>query len=194
MPPASLVLPSRSRLPAAQVTRNLSINELESATVLVEEHGSHGHQRRRPPKLTLACGQQEAVPFGPTQALLGTLTRAGEGTPLHWTDPITENPTPGATEIWAIHNFTEDAHPIHIHVVQFEVVEREDASGATRGPEAWETGTKDTVVAFPGEITRVKATFDLAGQFVWHCHILEHEDNEMMRPYSVGPAQDPRAS
>jgi spore coat protein A, manganese oxidase len=192
-PPLSLVLPGRPRLPAAQVTRNLSINELESATVLVEEHGSHGHQRRRPPKLTLACGRQEAAPFGPTQALLGTLTGAGEGIPLHWTDPITENPTPGATEIWAIQNFTEDAHPIHIHLVQFEVVERQDASGATRGPESWETGTKDTVVAFPAEITRVKATFDRAGQFVWHCHILEHEDNEMMRPYSVGPAQDPQA-
>ena len=63
-------------------------------------------------------------------------------------------------------------------MVQFEVVERQDAAGNVRAPESWETGTKDTVVAYPDEITRVKATFDHAGQFVWHCHILEHEDNE----------------
>jgi len=44
---------------------------------------------------------------------------------------------------------------------------------------------KDTVIAYPGEITRVKATYDRAGRFVWHCHIVEHEDNEMMRPYLV---------
>ena len=104
---------------------------------------------------------------------------------------VTENPAPGATEMWEIHNFTEDAHPIHIHVVQFEIVERVDANGMARPPEAWETGTKDTVIAFPDEITRVKATYDLPGQFVWHCHILEHEDNEMMRPYSIGPVQTP---
>ena len=55
-------------------------------------------------------------------------------------------------------------------------------------PEAWETGAKDTVIAYPGEITRVKARFDLPGLYVWHCHIVEHEDNEMMRPYSVGTA------
>jgi len=53
-------------------------------------------------------------------------------------------------------------------------------------PEVWETGYKDTVIAYPGEVTRVKAIFPLEGLFVWHCHILEHEDNEMMRPYCVG--------
>jgi FtsP/CotA-like multicopper oxidase with cupredoxin domain len=67
----------------------------------------------------------------------------------------------------------------------------EDAAGVVRPPEAWETGPKDTVISYPGEITRVKMTFDRPGQFVWHCHILEHEDNEMMRPYSVGPIQNP---
>ena len=51
-------------------------------------------------------------------------------------------------------------------------------------PEPWETGFKDTVIAYPGQVTRIKATFDLPGQFVWHCHIVEHEDNEMMRPLS----------
>lgn len=50
------------------------------------------------------------------------------------------------------------------------------------GPEPGETGRKDTVIAYPGEITRLKAKFDLRGLYVWHCHILEHEDNEMTRP------------
>jgi len=55
-----------------------------------------------------------------------------------------------------------------------------------RGPEPGETGFKDTVVSLPGETTRIKAFYDIAGLFVWHCHILSHEDNEMMRPYCVG--------
>jgi FtsP/CotA-like multicopper oxidase with cupredoxin domain len=48
---------------------------------------------------------------------------------------------------------------------------------------------KDTVVAYPGQVTRVRAQFNTPGQFVWHCHIVEHEDNEMMRPYRIGPVQ-----
>jgi len=71
--------------------------------------------------------------------------------------------------------------------VAFEVVERETSDGAIRPPEEWERGFKDTVIAYPDEITRIKARFDLAGLYVWHCHIVEHEDQEMMRPYHVGP-------
>jgi bilirubin oxidase len=76
-------------------------------------------------------------------------------------------------------------------MVQFEIVGRQDADGNPRPPEAWETGTKDTVIAYPAEVTQVKATFDREGLFVWHCHIVEHEDNEMMRPLVVGPPPDP---
>jgi bilirubin oxidase len=90
--------------------------------------------------------------------------------------------------VWEIHNFTEDAHPIHVHLVMFQVLNRENEDGQVRPPEAWETGWKDTVIAYPDEITRIKAKFDLEGLYVWHCHIVEHEDNEMMRPYRVGPA------
>ena len=54
--------------------------------------------------------------------------------------------------------------------------------------EPWETGYKDTVIAYPGQITTVKAMFDIVGLYVWHCHIVEHEDNEMMRPYIVSRA------
>jgi FtsP/CotA-like multicopper oxidase with cupredoxin domain len=38
----------------------------------------------------------------------------------------------------------------------------------------------------PGQVTRIKSTFDKEGLFVWHCHLVDHEDNEMMRPYLVG--------
>jgi FtsP/CotA-like multicopper oxidase with cupredoxin domain len=121
--------------------------------------------------------------------------------PMMWNDPITENPGVGDTEIWEIYNFTADAHPIHLHQVQFQVVNRQplltDAEGMTLvparpaglavGPESWEMGYKDSVIAYPGQITRIKSKFDLPGQYVWHCHIVEHEDNEMMRPYRVGP-------
>ena len=99
---------------------------------------------------------------GPRAALLGTLDGRHARSRSTGTTPITENPALGATEVWEMHNFTEDAHPIHIHEVQFQVVDRQPFDGApSRPPERWETGFKDTVIAYPGEITRVKALFDL---------------------------------
>jgi spore coat protein A, manganese oxidase len=189
--PEALVLPSRRPLGPAQRVRQLSINEAESDAVMVDAHPGHGHKKHQPANLKMVCDSSTGVPFGPTHAALGTVTAAGEGNPLRWMQPVTENPVPGATEIWELHNFTEDAHPIHVHLVQFEIVERVDAQGVARRPEAWETGTKDTLIAYPGEITRFKATFDREGQYTYHCHILEHEDNEMMRPYCIGPLQSP---
>ena len=122
---------------------------------------------------------------GPTEAVLGTVDEEDHPIRLDWDEPITETPVLNAVELWELHNFTEDAHPIHIHEVQFQVVNREPFGEAARPPEPWETGDKDTVIAYPDEITRVKARFDHPGLFVWHCHILEHEDNEMMRPLRV---------
>jgi FtsP/CotA-like multicopper oxidase with cupredoxin domain len=118
-------------------------------------------------------------------------------------DQITENPNVGDTEIWEFYNTTGDAHPMHVHEVAFEVVNRQallldgagevqepiTTNGPTIPPEPWETGFKDTVIAYPGQVTRIKAQFNTAGQFVWHCHIVEHEDNEMMRPFRIGPVQ-----
>jgi FtsP/CotA-like multicopper oxidase with cupredoxin domain len=141
---------------------------------------------------------------GPAEALLGIVDATG--TPVHkmWMEPVTENPNVGDTEIWELYNTTGDAHPMHVHEVVFEVVNREalvldpasdepvlpfQLSGVTRPREAWETGFKDTVIAYPGEVTRIRAQFNIPGQFVWHCHIVEHEDNEMMRPFRVGPVQ-----
>jgi FtsP/CotA-like multicopper oxidase with cupredoxin domain len=91
---------------------------------------------------------------------------------------------------------------MHIHEIVFEVVNRQAifvnegtqeiqvVPGSMPTPrEPWETGFKDTVIAYPGQVTRVKGQFATPGQFVWHCHIVEHEDNEMMRPYRIGPVQ-----
>jgi bilirubin oxidase len=141
-----------------------------------------------PPTVTRQVSLNEEVSTvfdGPIAALLGTLDQSGAAIPLDWAAPITENPRFNAVEMWELHNFTEDAHPIHIHEIGFEVVNRQPFDGAPRPPEPWETGRKDTVVAFPEEITRVKARFNIAALSVWHCHILEHEDNQMMRPYRI---------
>ncbi|HWQ84639.1 MAG TPA: multicopper oxidase domain-containing protein [Anaerolineales bacterium] len=143
---------------------------------------------------------------GPAEAVLGTVDAEGFHHHSMWSEPITENPAVGDTEVWEFYNFTADAHPMHVHEVVFEVVNREmlvqnddgesvqpaQLTGIIRGPEPWEVGLKDTVIAYPGEVTRIKATFGTPGTFVWHCHIVEHEDNEMMRPYRIGPA-DPMA-
>jgi spore coat protein A len=126
-----------------------------------------------------------------------------------WDDPVVEDPKAGSTEIWRLINTTDDAHPIHVHLVRFQVLDRQRfdvdqfiASGqlVLTGPvmeppvnekPAW----KDSVRADPGVVTRIIARFDLPKtavvvpgkrfRYVFHCHILEHEENEMMRPYDV---------
>ena len=155
--------------------------------------------------LVLLERESETFPE-PAEALLGDVTLDGSGTGVwtvrEWKDDVTENPARGATEVWELYNATADAHPIHVHEVFFQVVNRQSivvdehnqrvqiADGSTpRDPEPWENGWKDTVTAYPGEVTRVRMRFDTEGQYVWHCHIVEHEDNEMMRPYRIGPVQ-----
>jgi FtsP/CotA-like multicopper oxidase with cupredoxin domain len=196
LPPALLPLPNLAKLGPATKVRTVSLNEAESATVFVvtDANGSIIFDPTNP----------DAVPHAPAEALLGTATVKNgviTPTPREWMDPITEKPALNSTEIWEIYDFTEDAHPIHIHQVQFEVINRQDIAidestgtatlvpGTITPPEAGETGTKDTVLVYPGRMTRVKAHFDIPGLYVWHCHIISHEDNEMMRPYCVG---DPR--
>jgi spore coat protein A, manganese oxidase len=117
----------------------------------------------------------------------------------HWNMPVTENPTLDSTEIWGLVNTTDDAHPIHLHLVRFQILDRRSfdvaaywATGQVKytgpviPPEPSEAGWKDTVRADPGMVTRIITRFEgFAGRYVWHCHILEHEDNEMMRPFDV---------
>jgi FtsP/CotA-like multicopper oxidase with cupredoxin domain len=140
---------------------------------------------------------------GPVEALLGFVDLAGNAVELKWEDDVNENPAVGDTEVWEFYNTTGDAHPMHVHEVAFEVINREglvlddegevvqpvQPDGVIMPPESWETGVKDTITALPGQVTRVKAQFNVPGQYVWHCHIVEHEDNEMMRPYRIGPEQ-----
>lgn len=116
-----------------------------------------------------------------------------------WHAPVTEKPVLGSTEIWELINLTEDTHPIHLHLVRFQLLDRrridsaaylDDRSLVYMGdavpPPAHEAGWKDTVQVPPGTMTRIIVPFHgYAGRYVWHCHVLEHEDNEMMRPYEV---------
>jgi spore coat protein A len=156
------------------------------------------------------------APLGRITELQGTL----DGGAFLYHEPLTETPALGSVEMWEIYNTTFPAHPIHIHLVNFEVVNRQKITstvtrtemhypdgdihhmhgdvmvlggkatvslvdGTTRGPEPQEQGRKDTVICYPGEVTRVRAHFDRPGGYVWHCHILHHEDHDMMRPFVV---------
>jgi FtsP/CotA-like multicopper oxidase with cupredoxin domain len=176
-PPQFLKLPKIKPLPAETATRSLALIEMMSAF----------HD-------------------GPAEAMLGHVGEDGFPVQQMWMEPVTENPNVGDTEVWEFYNFTADAHPMHVHEVTFEVVNRQalvaneegqteppvQFAGDPRPPEPWESGVKDTVIAYPGEVTRIRAKFENPGHFVWHCHIVEHEDNEMMRPYRIGP-EDPDA-
>ncbi|KAH8964100.1 hypothetical protein BDL97_04G046000 [Sphagnum fallax] len=159
-----------------------------------------------------------------------------------WSDPVTEKPVLGATEVWEFINFTPDAHPMHIHLVQFRFLNQQSFNQSLsqttmgmgmgmevgeegkscsfhlpfpdprscfteepRGPAANQVGWKDTIVSWPGNVTRLLLQWTSrdgdgsgSGQFfpfdatagpgyVWHCHILDHEDNEMMRPIAIQP-------
>jgi FtsP/CotA-like multicopper oxidase with cupredoxin domain len=187
-PPEFLVLPPISPLADPSVIRRLALLE-----------------------------EMSTIHDGPSAALLGIVAGdpakgAAMGEARMWSDALTETPQVGAVEVWEFYNGTADAHPIHLHDVMFEVVDRQDlvpppepmvmamaegghASHAVfqlapgsqpRPPEPGERGWKDTVIAYPGQVTRVRMRFGTAGQYVWHCHILSHEDNEMMRPFGVG--------
>jgi len=220
---------------------------------------------------------------GPLEALVNNSKWAGkrpDGSPIPGSQPDgmgnyrTELPVVGSTELWEVTNLTGDAHPIHLHLIQFQLISRQsfnvntytgaydgsfpgggldpmtgmpyppgvyipafgpplpynvpNADGAVGGnpaispylqgmpmpPEPNETGWKDTIIMYPGQVTRLVAkfaaqdgspfAFDATGQtpvavgpggksakgpgYVWHCHIVDHEDNEMMRPYIPVPA------
>lgn len=114
-------------------------------------------------------------------------------------DGITEKPRLNDIEMWRIINQGIAVHPIHIHLIQFQILDRIpfdvaafNATGQLRFtgepqlPSPGEMGWKDTVLAMPGFVTRLMMRFaPYTGRYVYHCHILEHEDNDMMRPFEV---------
>jgi spore coat protein A len=119
----------------------------------------------------------------------------------HWEDPVTEAVRLNSVEIWELANLTQDTHPIHLHMVRFQILDRRNFSvddylatntlpllytGRASPPAAHEMGWKDVVQCPPGTVTRIIIPFEgYAGRYLWHCHILEHEANDMMRPYDV---------
>lgn len=189
-PPEFLRLPTRTPIGNIGPTRNLSIVEMDSnvINVLVDANGNYILSKHG--KVKESCSET-AVPFGPTEALLGTFdVTTDKPVSLHWNDPITEKPVINVPEQWNIYNTTADVHPIHVHQVQFQVIGRQPFTGGTSKsgsnlPLPIESGIKDTIIAYPGEITSIKINFDITGLYVWHCHMLDHEDNELMRPLLV---------
>ena len=155
-------------------------------------------------------------PYGRLIQLLGTTVplgspSAGFGRP--YKSPATEVVQRGTTEVWEIYNTTADVHPMHFHLVNVQLINRQpfqvNSLGKTQGgvnftgpavpAEPNETGWKETVMMFPGTVTRIIMRFDLpavpftvptsprtgGNEYVWHCHILEHEEHDMMRPLIV---------
>jgi spore coat protein A len=190
---------------AAEITAALP-SKLNPAATPFDKRGQATTTRR-----VLLFGSTDE--FGRERPLLGQVAGSPatglSAMPMMWSDPITERPKAGTVEIWEIYNTTPDVHPIHIHEIFFSVLDRQPirfdsknamsackmpltafpltVEGTARPAELQERGYKDTVLAYSGEVTRIVPDFTTAkpGRFVWHCHILEHEDNEMMRPYEV---------
>lgn len=237
----------------ADVHRQLTLNELGS-TISGEPLEALLNNTKWDGKQVIENGPPHTI------AIRGDFLQSGDySVPTYYS----ELPEEGTLEVWDIINITADAHPIHLHLVQFQVVERipfdevaymaayeaafiangnpgympgygppnnynvpnsagaiggnpdpllwpiaESARGPRRGPEAHEVGWKDTAVMYPGEVTRLVvrwAPTDIPAKesnpnklvypfnpddghgYVWHCHILDHEDNEMMRPTEVFP-------
>lgn len=243
-----------------QVQDDVSFDAIRFGPVVPDPEGGKAPRVR---KVALFEGMDE---FKRLQPLLGTAEPATDynGDPINWPaaykdiadlegqmngsmawhSPTTENPRLGTTEVWEIWNATGDAHPVHLHLVHFEVLGRQEIKWDTytdtledgdrvipknaspdgngtylraqkvvqhngvkgdgfrfeeldRGygevvdqeqlAEYVENAPKDMVTALPGQITRIKAHFDKPGRYVWHCHILSHEDHEMMRVLYVEP-------
>jgi FtsP/CotA-like multicopper oxidase with cupredoxin domain len=180
-------------------------------------YGANTESVTRTRKVALFEGTDE---YGRLQPLLGTAepTPDAEGEEVSgaiaWHSPTTENPGLGDTEIWEIYNATGDAHPVHLHLVNFEILGRQEftadlieqpvvqhngeegvgfrlenielGAAVPAAVEYVENAPKDMVTALPEQVTRIKVTFDKSGRYVWHCHILSHEDHEMMRVLQVG--------
>jgi len=205
------------RIMAFDVTKRHSRRADVFEPTLISRYKGNKNSVDKVRKVALFEGKDE---FGRLQPMLGVAepTKDMSGNlvngSLTWHQPITENPKLNSTEIWEIYNNTVDAHPVHVHLVHFEILNREKFSAdvvkqditlhnGTTGvgfhmedivlktntlvdAKAVEKSPRDMVICYPGEVTRIKMTFNKPGRYVWHCHILSHEDHDMMRPMHVG--------
>jgi spore coat protein A len=194
-----------------RTTANVMQFRVTRALTRPDRRGIPGKLRAVPPLVetnakvrTMAFREYKDAKDQPTIVLLNA---------RRWNAPVTVQPKLGDTEVWHLINTTDDAHPIHLHLVRFQVLDRQaldtsaylKAWGAERpgeGPDPIavepylrgkrtppppeERGWKDTVRADPNEVVRIIARFaGYAGKYPWHCHMLEHEDNEMMLQFEV---------
>jgi spore coat protein A len=188
-------LPVRPAIPAGAVVRRVLLAE-----------GVDDYGRIMPLLGSFQMTGDAAYKNYPNERNLGT---------LGFSQLPTETPTLGATEVWEFWNNTVDAHPIHMHLVKFRLLNREPygpsgtapmaevkpmingwtgerllpgnvlLSGLPVAAPAGEQGWKDTILCYPGEVTRIVVKFDRPGKYVYHCHILAHEEHDMMRWYEV---------
>jgi spore coat protein A, manganese oxidase len=174
--------------PPGVKVRNLTLNEVS------DEYG----------RLIQMLGTNTALPLpaGFTSETVTNYVRS-------YDSPTTETPRAGATEVWRIANLTADTHPMHFHLANAQLLSRQPFDeyvngvptglGKPRGPDRLELGWKETIKMNPDEVTTIIMKFDLprvpfvvppsprtgGHEYVWHCHILEHEEHDMMRPMVV---------
>jgi spore coat protein A len=243
-------------LPAPTVTRQLTLNEVMGMPQKVGNTAYPGGPLEVLVNNSKWAGERPDGTAIPDSYCWPVGTRNVEDAPPE-VNYITEQPLLGETEQWEIINLTADAHPIHLHLVQFHLLNRQNFNvnkytkaynaafpgggvdpmtgqpyaagvfmpaygppllygtpstpdgavggnppigrwlqGPARPPEPNEVGWKDTVVMYPGQVTRIRVRFATQDGnsfpfdatsgpgYVWHCHIVDHEDNEMMRPYN----------
>jgi spore coat protein A, manganese oxidase len=195
--PAGGMTPPLPEIMQFRVTLPLSGRDTSSLpTKLPAFHRLNPHSATNVRSLTL--NHKLFAPMKPTIFQMGPQVGG-----LPFKADVTEKPRNHSTEVWNLLNLTDGTHPIHLHLVQYQVLDRQKFDvplyissqgtqlkfmGSRVAPDPNEMGPKDTVRANPGQVTRIIARFDAlpndhVRKYVWHCHILEHEDNSMMRPY-----------
>lgn len=173
LPPDQLPLPARRNVGPPTETHRVSMNVIQNTNP-----GAQSTEQAR--------------------FQMGMIDANGVNHLERWTDPITQVVTNGATAQWEVWNVPNPVaglaggHAFHIHLIEFQVTEREGIdpttgkpNGVKTAPRPWETGEKDTVFAPNAQITRFIAPFDLVSRYIYHCHFIDHEDHEMMRFWKV---------
>jgi len=195
------VVSDHDGLDSSSEIENLEFDSNPGGTKLVPDCGSDCVERHfalTEETISLsATGSSKECYEAPLAAKLGwygpNSDFSGGAIPLLWSDEIVTRPEVGVAEEWHIWNESADAHPIHVHRANVQLISRhafaEGKPGTVIGPgnpiSESEIGWKDMVVSYPGQVTKIRVKFLLPGLAVWHCHVLSHEDNEMMLPFLI---------